>query len=136
MTDEQLARRTTFVTTLEGAGWRPLPFNADFDQGLNGAPEASLEYAAHGGTTLRLDFQAEDPRVILYVDAADGRSLGLVFRCFNRLEVLLDAIVTMQDTIGPGNIPEHSKKLLAACPEMFKISASGDKEIPVRSTKR
>jgi hypothetical protein len=132
MNEEQLRRRSLFVDTLAAAGWRGLNFNQKFDAGLWTSPEASMEYTS-GTMTLRLDFLCEDPRVILYLDSREGKSLGLVFRCEDRLKPLVDAIIGMQDTVNPANIKEKSEKLLAACPKMFKISASGDKEIPVKS---
>lgn len=132
MNEEQLRRRTFFVDTLAAAGWRGLSFNQKFDAGLWTSPEASMQYAS-GTMTLRLDFVFEDPRVILYIDSPEGKSLGLVFRCEDRLKPLLETIVGMQDTIGPANIKEKSEELLTVCTKMFKISASGDKLIPVRS---
>lgn len=132
MTEEQLKNRALFVETLAGSDWKGLSFNDDFDQGLWSSPEASFEYS-NPAMTLRLDFICEDPRVILYLDSPEGKSLGLVFKCFDDLKPLLDAVVGMQDGISPSTIKENSELLLAACPNMFKISASGDKLIPVKS---
>ena len=134
MSEEQLERRRLFVETLAAAGWRPLPFNEQFDRGLKTSPEASFDYEGQR-LTLRLDFRAEDPRVIFYLDSSEGRSLGLVFRCADRLKALLDSIVSMQNNIARDNIKEKSADLLKVCPQMFKISASGDKEIPVKSAR-
>jgi hypothetical protein len=131
MTDEQVKNRSFFVDTLAKAGWQGSNFNQKFDRGLWASPEASMEYS-NPAMDLRLDFVFEDPRIILYLDSKEGRTLGLVFKCEDRLKPLLDAVVGMQNTIGPGNIKAKSEDLLAACPKMFKISASGDKLVPVK----
>lgn len=91
-----------------------------------------MEYS-NSAIDLRLDLLFEDPRIILYLDSKEGKSLGLVFKCEDRLKSLVNAVVRMQDIITPGNIKEKSEELLAACPKVFKISASGDKLIPIKS---
>jgi hypothetical protein len=134
MSEEQLRQRSVFIESLSAAGWRGLNFNQKFEQGLWTSPEASMEYS-NGPITLRLDQLFEDPRVILYLDSQEGKSLGLVFKCADRLKPLLDAVIEMQDTVSAANIKEKSERLLAACPKMFKISASGDQLIPVKPRK-
>lgn len=131
MSDEQLRSRSLFVEALSSAGWRGSNFNQDFDEGLRTSPEASMSYS-NSQLTLRMDLLFEDPRAILYLDAKGGKSLGLVFKCADRLKPLLDAVVGIQNNVGPGNIKDKSEELLAACPSMFKISASGDKLIPIK----
>lgn len=134
MSERQLADRTLFVNTLSKAGWSGTLFNEHFDEGLAATPEASMEYSSKS-MDLRFDFNAKGPRVILYLDSSEGKSLGLVFRCMDQLEALLAAVIGIQDTVSATNIKQKSEELLAACPEMFKISASGDKEIPVKAKK-
>jgi len=131
MNESQLRDRTLFVDTLSRAGWQGTLFNEQFDEGLWTAPEASLEFSSKA-MQMRFDFEAEDPRVILYLDSPEGRSLGLVFRCIDRLAPLLKAVIAVQDTINAANIKRKSEEFLSACPNVFKISASGDKEIPVK----
>lgn len=131
MTERQLSDRTLFVKTLANAGWRGTLFNEHFDSGLSGSPEASMEYSSKA-MELRFDFEAKDPRLILYLDSPEGKSLGLVFRCPDQLDALLQAVIGIQDSVTAANIKKKSEELLSACPEMFKISASGDKEIRVK----
>jgi hypothetical protein len=134
MSEQQLRQRSMFVDSLTAAGWRGLNFNEKFEHGLWVSPEASMEYS-NATMALRLDQHFQDPRVILYLDSPDGKSLGLVFKCSDRLKPLLDAVIEMQDTLSPASIKEKSEQLLAACPQMFKISASGDQLIPVKPRK-
>jgi hypothetical protein len=131
LSQAQLRDRSAFVETLSQAGWRGTGFNQQFEEGLWISPEASLEYSS-STISLRFDFEAEDPRFILYINSADGRELGLVFRCQDRLKQLLEAVIGMQDSLTPANIKDKAETLLAACPKMFKISASGVAEIPVK----
>lgn len=133
MSQAQLRDRTGFVDALTKAKWRGTLFNEQFEEGLWVSPEASMEFSS-STISLRFDFVAEDPRLILYIDSPDGKELGLVFRCLDRVEALLKAVIGMQDSISPSNIKEKTPELLAACPKMFKISASGDREIPVKSS--
>ena len=132
---EQLATRSTIIETLSAHGWKGLPFNEQFDQGLWSSPEASMEHAGKS-LTLRLDLKFDDPRLILYIDSSEGKNLGLVFKCIDKAKPLVDALVAMQDSLAPDNIKTKSEELLAVCPEMFKISESGDKLIPVKSKAR
>ena len=83
--------------------------------------------------SLRLDLLFEDPRMILYLTSKGGKSLGLVFKCEDRQKQLLDAIVGMQDSLTPENVKTKTVDFLAVCPNVFKISSSGDKLIPVKS---
>lgn len=135
MSEQQLKNRQLFVDSLLAVGWRGSNFNQDFDQGLRVSPEASMEYS-NSAMDLRFDFVCQDPRLILYLDSHEGKSLGFVFKCENQLEPLLDAVIGMQDTISPGNLREKSAELLRACPEMFKISPSGDGLIRVTSKEK
>jgi hypothetical protein len=134
MNQEQLARRSLFVDTLTAAGWRSSNNNRNFDNGLWVSPEASLSYS-NPDMTLIFELALDDPRAILHLDAKGGRTLGLVFKCVDRLKDLLNAVVAMQNDISPDNVKNTSTNLLAVCPEMFKISASGDKLIPVKAPK-
>ncbi len=134
MNEEQLKDRSFFVDKLGSAGWRGSNFNRNFDEGLWSSPEASMTYS-NGTISLRLDSLFDDPRQILYIESRAGKSLGLVFKCPDRLNALLQAIVGMQDSIAPDNIKDKAEELLAVCPNMFKISASGDKLIPVKPMK-
>jgi len=127
----QLADRTFFVERLSKAGWQVTLFNEQFDQGLWISPEASMEHKGRD-VSLRFDFLAADPRLILYVDAARGKELGLVFRCPDRIRELVEAVIKMQDSVTAANVKKHAEQLIEVCHKMFKISASGDKEIPVR----
>jgi hypothetical protein len=132
MSEKQLQQRSLFVDTLETAGWRGSNFNRNFDQGLWESPEASMTYSSQT-ISLRLDLSFEDPRMILYLNSKGGKSLGLVFKCEDRQKQLLEAIVAMQDSLTPENVKTKTVDLLAVCPNVFKISASGDKLIPVKS---
>jgi hypothetical protein len=132
MSEKQLQQRSLFVDTLETAGWRGSNFNRNFDQGLWESPEASMTYSSQT-ISLRLDLSFEDPRMILYLNSKGGKSLGLVFKCEDRQKQLLEAIVAMQDSLTPENVKMKTVDLLAVCPNVFKISASGDKLIPVKS---
>ena len=132
MSAEQLRQRTSFVTTLEKAGWSGSNFNRNFDAGLWDSPEASMTYS-NRELTLRLDLVFKDPRMILYLDAKSGKSLGLVFKCEDRQKELLETIVGMQNGIASDNLKESTEELLAVCPNIFKISASGDKLVPIKS---
>jgi hypothetical protein len=134
MNDKQLKERSFLVNTLSDAGWRGSNFNRDFDEGLWSSPEASMTYS-NPTVSLRLDMSFDDPRQTLYIESSDGKSLGLVFKCPDRLNALMQAIIGMQDAIAPGNIKEKAEELLAVCPNMFKISASGDQLLPVRPRK-
>lgn len=134
MSREQLAERAVFVDKLTAAGWRGSNFNRNFDDGLSVSPEASMSYS-NRDMTLRFDLAFKDPRATLYLDAKGGKTLGLVFKCPERLQDLVSAVVAMQNDISPDNVKEKSADLLAVCPEMFKISASGDKLIPVKAKK-
>jgi hypothetical protein len=131
MNKTQLADRAFFVERLSKAGWRKTLFNEQFDQGLWISPEASMEHSGKD-ISLRFDFLAEDPRLILYVDATGGKELGLVFRCPDRIRELVEAVIAMQDSVTAANVKKHAEQLIEVCPRMFKISASGDKEIPVK----
>jgi hypothetical protein len=132
MSKGQLDQRSLFVDTLETAGWRGSNFNRNFDEGLWEDPEASMDYSSRT-ISLRLDLSFEDPRMILYISSKGGKSLGLVFKCEDRQKQLLEAIVAMQDSLTPENVKTKTVDLLAVCPNVFKISASGDKLIPVKS---
>jgi hypothetical protein len=132
MSETQLRDRGRFVDALTKSGWSGTLFNEQFDEGLWVSPEASMEFSSPT-IELRFDFVAEDPRLILYISSPDGKELGLVFRCLDRVEALLAAVISMQDSISPSNLKTKTPELLAACPKMFKISASGDSEIPVKS---
>ena len=132
MSEKQLQQRSLLVETLEAAGWRGSNFNRNFDQGLWSSPEASMNYSG-GSMSLRLDLLFEDPRMILYLTSKGGKSLGLVFKCEDRQKQLLDAIVGMQDSLTPENVKTKTVDFLAVCPNVFKISSSGDKLIPVKS---
>jgi hypothetical protein len=131
MNQDELRYRDLFVETLSSKGWHGARRNQQFDRGLWVSPEASMTYS-NGALELRFDLYCEDPRVILYLESPGGKTLGLVFRCEDRLRPLLDTVVAMQDVVSPGNIKDKTKELLAACPRMFKISASGNKLIPVK----
>ena len=85
--------------------------------------------------SLQLDLTLEDPRVILRLSSKEGKNLGLVFKCVNRLKAILDAIIDMQDSLSPENVNTKRVQLLDACPDIFRISASGDKLIPVKPQK-
>jgi len=135
MNEGQLRDRTHFVEALTKAGWRGSLFNEQFDEGLWVSPEASMEFSS-STISLRFDFVAKDPRLILYIDSPEGKELGLIFRCLERMEALLMAVIGMQDSIAPSNIKEKTPQLLEACPKLFKISASGDREIPVKSSRK
>ncbi|MEW5737527.1 MAG: hypothetical protein AB1938_01305 [Myxococcota bacterium] len=135
MTPEQLRERARFVELFAAKGWKPLPnFTGHFDDGLWIEPEAAFEYD-NGKLTLRCDRYFADPRVILYLDSREGKTLGLVFKCPDT-GPLLAAIVGMQDDIGSDNLKEKADELFEACPRMFKISGSGDRLIPVKSKAR
>jgi hypothetical protein len=135
LNEAQAKSRALLVKTLSANGWKGSLFNEQFDQGLWSEPEASMSFA-NGPLTMRVDLKLEDPRVILNIDSAEGKGLGLVFKCVDNLKPLLDALVGMQTTISADNIKQKSEELLAACPKMFKISASGDKLIPVKANQK
>jgi hypothetical protein len=132
MNEEQLRQRALFVDSLASAGWHGSNFNRNFDDGLWSSPEASMTYAS-ADMSLRLDLLFEEPRLIFYIGARSGKSLGLVFKCVDRLKAVVDAVIGMQDIIASDNVKEMSKELVATCPEVFKISASGNRLIPVKS---
>ena len=132
MNEQQLKHRDLFVETLMSAGWTGLNFNEQFDSGLRVSPEASMEYS-NPELTLRFDFICKDPRTILYLDSTEGKSLGLVFRCEDRLKQLLEVTVGFQDSINPANFKDKIEELLTVCPKIFKIAASGDRLIPIKS---
>jgi hypothetical protein len=132
LSEEQLQQRRFFVDTLADAGWRGSNFNRNFDLGLWSSPEASLTYS-NGQMSLRLDLAFEDPRIIFYISSTSGKSLGLVFKCEDRHKSLLAAVIGMQDSITPENIKDKTEELAVVCPKLFKISASGDKLLPVKS---
>jgi hypothetical protein len=129
---EQLQRRSSFVNKLEKSGWSGSNFNRNFDAGLSSTPEASMTYS-NRQLELRLDLLFKDPRMILYLDADSGKSLGLVFRCEDHQAELLETVIRMQDRIAPDNLKDSTEELLAVCPSIFKISATGDKLIPIKS---
>jgi hypothetical protein len=131
MSQKQLEQRSLFVDTLANAGWRGSNTNRNFDEGLWTAVEASLTYS-NQDISLRLDLSFEDPRVILYISSKQGKSLGLVFKCEDRQKDLLDAVVGMQDNLTADNVKNKMQELVIACPNVFKISLSGDKLIPVK----
>ena len=132
MSAEQLRQRSYFVDKLEKAGWSGSNFNRNFDEGLSSSPEASMTYT-NRQLTLRLDLLFKDPRVILYIDARSGKSLGLVFKCEDRQQALLETLIGMQDRIASDNLKKSTEELLAVCPNIFKISATGDKLILIKS---
>jgi len=134
MNEQQLRNREIFVETLTSAGWNALNFNQQFDAGLWVSPEASMEYI-NPEMTLRFDFICKDPRTILYLDSTEGKSLGLVFKCEDRLEQLLEIVVGFQDSINSANSKDKVEELLVVCPKIFKIAASGDKLIPIKPKK-
>ncbi len=135
MNEIQITNRNLFVNTLAAAGWQGSNFNKNYDEGLWSSPEASLEFS-NQTMTLRCDYICDNPRVILYLDSREGKSLGLVFSYEDHLDPLLKAIVKIQNSIRSDNIKEACKELLDACPKMFKISSSGDKLIPVKQRKQ
>lgn len=136
MSSRHLQLRTLFVDTLAAAGWQGTNINRDFDRGLDGIVEASMRYTNAHNMSFRFDYAFEEGSLTLYIDSADGRTLGLVFKCADRPKPLLDAVVQLQDTLAPGTIKESSEALLAACPQMFKMSGSAGKLVPVTSSKK
>ena len=131
MNEEQLRQRSLFVNTLTTAGWSGSNFNRNFEEGLWSSPEASMTYS-NPHQALRMDLSFEDPRLILYVSSPAGKSLGLVFKCLENQEQLLKVVIGMQDTIAQDNVKDKMKELVAICPNVFKISARGDKLIPIK----
>ena len=134
MNASQLKDRKLFVDKLTKAGWSGTLQNEQFDEGLWVSPEATMEYSSKT-MSLRFDFVLKDPRLILYLDSKEGKILGLVLRCMDRVDAIVEAVIAIQDTVDAGTLKKSSEQLLDACPEMFKISASGDKEVPVKKAK-
>jgi hypothetical protein len=134
MNEEQLRQRALFVDTLTNAEWRGSNFNRNFDEGLWSSPEASMTYS-NRQLALRIDLLFEDPRLILYVTSKTGKGLGLVFKCLENQGPLLEALIRIQDILTPDNIKEKTKELVTTCRSVFKISASGDRLIPLKEKK-
>jgi hypothetical protein len=130
MSQEQLRQRSLFVDTLANAGWRGSNTNRNFDEGLWTTVEASLTYS-NRDISLELELSFENPRLIFRIHSKEGKNLGLVFRCEDRRKDLVEAIVGMQDNLTADNVKNKMQELVTICPNAFKISASGDKLIPV-----
>ena len=131
MSQEQLQQRSLFVDTLANAGWRNSNTNRNFDEGLWTTVEAKLTYS-NRDMSLELELSFENPRLIFHINSKEGKSLGLVFKCLDRQKDLLEAIVGMQDHLTTDNVKNKMQELVIVCPNVFKISASGDKLLPIK----
>jgi hypothetical protein len=120
MTEKQLQERTTVIEMLTTAGWTGLLEDDLFERGRLCDPEARMEYQ-NETVSLEVDYLAETPSIMLSVYGSQGESMNLSIDYEDKLQEILTAIISFQDSISPQNFKEPLRKLLKVCPSTTYI---------------
>lgn len=121
MSTEQLEERSTTIDVLSTAGWTVTSAGDWFDRNLWANQEATCAYD-NGRMRFRVEFCAENRTLNLRLEDSFGRGIALNISYQNKLKEILDAIVSVQDTISEENYRKCINELLPICPELYVLA--------------
>ncbi|MDQ2807421.1 MAG: hypothetical protein M3Z04_11005 [Chloroflexota bacterium] len=116
MSESQLQERNIFIKTLDKAGWQGTPRNSLFDEGDWFSEEASMEYSK-GTTNMFAYYSASDALIYLTMHFS-ARELRLIIHYADKLQAVLEALASFQDTISAKNYKQYVGELLDVCPHI------------------
>lgn len=116
MTQQQLKNRSLFLGKLREAGWKVNKgWELLFEQGHSVTPEAQTEYQ-NPMFELRLSYCVERDYILWEcVGRNNPIVLSLRFYLQEKLDIILDTIVEVQDTVSPDNFTDFVKKMVHLC---------------------
>ncbi|MBD3329224.1 hypothetical protein GF357_01905 [Candidatus Dojkabacteria bacterium] len=106
----QLLERTQLIQTLSDSGWLGRKMNELFDRDFWVHSEAIMDYH-NEKADLILQYYVEKEKISFSIDEP-SRRLDFVIKFGDKLQSVLDTIVSFQDQISVYNFKEYMRKVL------------------------
>ena len=111
MTEKQLQERSVIIKTLAEAGWEKVTDNEAFEKDLWCDPEAAMEYE-NKTMSIELEYDAKDHSIYLSVYDFFGKGIDITIYFQDKLEEILNTLISWQDEISSENYKNHIGKIL------------------------
>jgi hypothetical protein len=108
MNEKQLLERTKLIETLSESGWLGRKMNELFDRDFWVHSESIMDYH-NGKADLILQYYVEKEKISFSIDEP-SRRLDFVIKFGDKLQQVLDTIVSFQYQISVDNFKEHMRK--------------------------
>lgn len=125
MTEEQLQERAQVIRVLANAGWQGPQRVEAFERGKLCIPEAVMEYRSET-MNIEASYSAEHKYILMSISDDFGQGLDFAVYFKDRLEALLNMIVSLQDTITMTNCKNYIRKILQAFPSNVYVAKDGN----------
>lgn len=102
---------SVIIARLINEGWTTSQFGKTFHT-------ASLQYS-NGKVRLELEYQKNDESVFLRIVDRIGRDIGITIRFGDKLDQILEQIISVQDAISTVNYKNQIRKILRICPSTY-----------------
>jgi hypothetical protein len=107
---------------LFNSGWEG-PVDAEmFEKGRLCDPEARMEYQNNKKMNLELDYLAESHLIMLSIYGKFGESMDIGIYFEDKLQELIEIIISFQDEISSSNYKEYLRKILKIFPSNTYIA--------------
>lgn len=118
MSKDQLAIRQTIIARLDKTGWSESEALSGFDRGDFEPEEVIMEY--NGLMNITVSYNASENLIHLIMESwLGGPSVALEINFLDRLNELLDLIVSFQDKVTEHNFRKYVAKVVEVCPEVY-----------------
>ena len=121
MTEEQLQKRAQVIRVLVNAGWQGPETDEDFETGDLCIFEAVMEYRSDT-MNIEASYMAKYNYILISMSNDFGRGLDFVVYFKDRLETLLNLILSFQDTITMTNCKQYLREILQAFPSSVYVA--------------
>jgi hypothetical protein len=126
MTQQQLNNRSLFIGKLREAKWKiNKGWELLFEHGHSLTPEGQAEYQ-NPRFELRLSYYIDGGYVFLECVGRDNPIvLSLRFYPIQKFNLIVDAVIAVQDNLSPNNYSEFVKKMIQLCDPLLIETAEG-----------
>ncbi len=121
ITEKELEEQSTIIQRLTDAGWNQTERGTVFKT-------ANMEYQ-NKTMQLEVDYGYEKDSFYFLLYDHEGKGVDLIIYFEDKLQQLLDTIISFQDEISPNNYREHIRKILSVCSSTYLDT--GDEPVPL-----
>ncbi len=125
MTVQQLEERQLIIDKLTSAKWQDLSVGDWFEQNLWAKFEATMGFK-NNGVSLEIDFNSEQQYIRFIIQNLLSEFIMLIIYYQDKLEKLLETIVSFQDKITESTFEQYVREILRVCPTTTYASIDDD----------
>lgn len=122
MTTKQLKERSTIVDMLLTSEWNGSVDFEMFEKGRLCDPEVRMEYQNNKNMNLELDYIAKSNLIMFSIYGKTGETIDIAIYFEDKLQELLETIISFQDEISSINYKKCLKKIIKIFPSNTYIA--------------